>query len=69
VQTLDETFAAIQQIWEDSREDQEFRQWWSRADNFVRKVGTKVIRVAFPVLIQNAIDTHGTRIHPFSPIQ
>jgi hypothetical protein len=35
--SLDPVFDAVQRIWNDAKEDQEFRAWWSRADKFVRK--------------------------------
>ncbi|PVF96377.1 hypothetical protein CPB86DRAFT_874940 [Serendipita vermifera] len=35
--SLDPVFDAVQRIWNDAKEDEEFRAWWSRADKFVRK--------------------------------
>ncbi|KAG8824097.1 hypothetical protein FRC19_002552 [Serendipita sp. 401] len=35
--SLDPIFDAIQRIWDDAREDEQFRAWWGRADTFVRR--------------------------------
>ncbi|CAG8625632.1 17243_t:CDS:10, partial [Acaulospora colombiana] len=35
--SLDPVFDAVQNIWNDAKEDQEFRAWWSRVDKFIRK--------------------------------
>jgi hypothetical protein len=35
--SLDGIFGAIEKLWNDGRDDQEFRSWWKRADEFVRK--------------------------------
>ena len=36
--SLDPTFDAVQKIWNDAKEDDQFRAWWSRVDKFIRRV-------------------------------
>ncbi|KAG8804896.1 hypothetical protein FRC17_005846, partial [Serendipita sp. 399] len=35
--SLDPIFDSIQKLWDDAREDEQFRAWWGRADSFVRR--------------------------------